>query len=134
MNTYDQALADFQTAHRIRRSVEEWLEAFETALASRDVASIAALFRHDAHWRDVLAFTWHLTPVAGHKAIAARLAQEQERAHVRGLHLPEGRRPPREVIRFGIESIEAIFSFKTIDGRGSGVLRLAPGSDGAMKA
>ncbi|MCX7380332.1 MAG: NAD(P)/FAD-dependent oxidoreductase [Alphaproteobacteria bacterium] len=36
--------------------------------------------------------------------------------------------------RYGIESIEAIFAFKTADGRGAGVLRIAPDGDGAMKA
>ena len=134
MNTVDQALAEFQTARRIRRSVESWLAAFEAALVSRDVASIAALFHQESHWRDILAFTWHLTPTFGQDGIAARFATEQARAGVHGLHLPRDRRPPREVARFGIDSIEAIFAFKTAYGRGSGVLRIAPDDGGAMKA
>ncbi len=134
MNTYDQALEDFQAAQRVRRAAELWLAAFETALVARDVVLIAALFHHDSHWRDILAFTWHLTPTAGQTSIATRLAEEQAHAGVHRLHLPKERRPPRTVTRFGIESIEAIFAFKTAVGRGSGVLRIAPDADGVMKA
>ena len=134
MDTFDQAFAEFQQAQRIRRSAEDWLAAFEAALGSRDAASIGALFHQESHWRDILAFTWHLTPTAGRDGIAARFAQEQARVGAHGLHLPAGRRAPREVTRYGIESIEAIFAFKTADGRGAGVLRLAPDADGAMKA
>ena len=126
MNADDQALAEFQAARRIRRSAEDWLIAFEAALVSRDEASIAALFHPESHWRDVLAFTWHLTPTFGRDSIATRIAQEQARARVHNLHLPADRRPPRAVTRFGIDSIEAIFAFKTAYGRGSGVLRIAP--------
>ena len=134
MDTFDQAFAEFQQAQRIRRSAEDWLAAFEAALGSRDAASIGALFHQESHWRDILAFTWHLTPTAGRDGIAARFAQEQARVGAHGLHLPAGRRAPREVTRYGIESIEAIFAFKTADGRGAGVLRLASDADGAMKA
>jgi cation diffusion facilitator CzcD-associated flavoprotein CzcO len=136
MNDFDQTFLEFQAAEQARRSAEDWLAAFETALVSRDVARIGALFHHDSHWRDVLAFTWHLTPVEGRDNVAARLAAEQQHTGAHGFHLPADRRSPRKVKRLGIDSIEAIFEFKTADGQGAGIVRLSPAQDAgdAMKA
>lgn len=136
MNDFDRAFLQFQAAQQARRSTEDWLAAFETALVARDPAQIGALFHQDCHWRDVLAFTWHLTPLQGRDAVASRLAAEQTRTRAHGFHLPEGRKPPRQVRRLGIDSIEAIFEFSTADGRGAGIVRLSATSDGGevMKA
>lgn len=134
MNDFDQSFLEFQAAQQARRAAEDWLVAFEAALASRDLMRVGALFHADCHWRDVLAFTWHITPVAGRDAVAERLAAEQGRTEAHGFHLPPGRRAPRKVRRLGIESVEAIYEFKTVDGRGAGILRLSPDPDGAMKA
>ena len=136
MNDFDQSYLEFQAVQQARRSAEDWLAAFETALVARDVARIGALFHAECHWRDVLAFTWHVTPVEGRDNVAARLAAEQARTAAHGFHVPEGRKPPRTVKRLGIDSIEAIFEFKTADGRGAGIIRLAPeaGAGGPMKA
>jgi putative flavoprotein involved in K+ transport len=136
MNDFDQSFLEFQAAQEARRSAEDWLVAFETALESCDAAQIGTLFHQDSHWRDILAFTWHLTPLAGRDAIASRLAAEQAHTAAHGFHLPPNRRSPRRVRRLGIDGIEAIFEFKTTDGRGAGILRLstAPDSGGAMKA
>jgi hypothetical protein len=103
-------------------SAEDWLAAFEPALASRHPAQIRALFHQDCYWRDVLAFTWLLTPLQGWDTVAARLAAEQGRTAARGFHLPPGRRQPRKVKRLGIDSVEAIFEFKTADGSGAGII------------
>jgi putative flavoprotein involved in K+ transport len=134
MNDFDQSFLEFQAAQQARRHAEDWLCAFDSALAGPDTGRIAALFHPDSHWRDVLAFTWHLTPMAGPDAIAGRLVAEQDRVGAHGFHLPPARRQPRTVTRLGIESIEAIFEFKTAIGRGAGLLRLSPDAGGAMKA
>jgi cation diffusion facilitator CzcD-associated flavoprotein CzcO len=136
MNDFDQAFLEFQAVEQVRRSAEDWLAAFETALVSRDVALIGALFHQDCHWRDILAFTWHMTPVEGRNNVATRLAAEQERTGAHGFYLPPGRKPPRKVKRLGIDSVEAIFEFKTADGRGAGIIRLSPAPDAGdeMKA
>jgi putative flavoprotein involved in K+ transport len=136
MNDFDQSFLEFQAAQDARRVAEDWLVAFEAALKSRDAAHIGSLFHQDSHWRDVLAFTWHLTPLAGRDTIAARLADEQVRTQAHGFHFPAGRRAPRKVGRLGIDSIEAIFEFQTADGVGAGIVRLSPASDAgaAMKA
>ncbi|MBL6082453.1 NAD(P)/FAD-dependent oxidoreductase [Belnapia sp. T18] len=135
MNDLDQSWQEFQHAHQIRRLAADWLKAFETALASRDAMSLGTLFHDDAHWRDVLAFTWHITPFAGRESIATRLAAEQARIGAHGFHLPHDRKPPRRVKRLGIDSIEAIFEFSTAEGRGAGLIRLSPAAEvGARKA
>ena len=64
MNDFDQSFLEFQAAQQTRRAAEHWLATFEAALATKDAEQIAALFHQDSHWRDVLAFTWHMTPVA----------------------------------------------------------------------
>ena len=134
MNDFDQSFHEFQTAQHAKRSAEEWLAAFETALASQDAAKIATLFHPDSHWRDILAFTWHISSAQGAGSVAAGLASEQERTQAHGFHLPAERREPRTKTRHGIESIEAIFEFNTTDGRGAGIIRLSPDDAGAMKA
>ena len=136
MDDFDQSFQEFQIVAQARRSAAGWLDAFEAALASRDAARIGPLFHADSHWRDILAFTWHLTSVAGRDSIAVRLAAEQARTAAQGFHLPDGRKPPRQVKRLGVDSIEAIFEFTTADGRGAGLIRLspAPDGDGGMKA
>ncbi len=134
MNDFDQSFVAFQAAEQARRSAEDWLLRFEAALISKDPAAIGGLFHQDCHWRDVLAFTWHMTPVAGRDTVAARLAKEQERTGAHGFHLPADRRPPRRVRRLGIDSVEAIFAFRTTDGRGAGLVRLSPDAGGEMKA
>jgi len=130
MNDFDPALQEFQVREQTRHAAASWLAAFEAALSARDAARIGTLLHEDCHWRDVLAFTWHITPVAGRATVAARLAAEQARTAARGFHLPPGRKPPRNVRRVGIECIDAIFEFETAEGRGAGIVRLSPSSDG----
>ncbi len=136
MDDYDQTLLEFQKGEQARRSATQWLADFEEALVSKDTNQVAALFHEDSHWRDILAFTWNLTAVAGRDAIAERLLAEQARTAAHGFHLPAGRKPPRHVRRLGIDSIEAIFEFTTTDGLGAGIIRLSPATAGGddMKA
>jgi len=129
MHDFDQAFIEFQAARQAWQAAENWLAGFEAALKAGDTARIAALFHQDSHWHDILAFTWHVTPVQGSDAIAARLVAEQARTGAHDFHIPAGRKPPRNVKRLGIESIEAIFEFKTAIGRGAGILRLSPATD-----
>ena len=104
--------------------VSQWLTKFDTALQSANRASLAALFAADSHWRDLLAFTWSITPSEGGDAIAALLAAKQPATQARGFAIASGRTPPRKVARAGFDVIEAIFQFETKVGRGFGVLRL----------
>jgi putative flavoprotein involved in K+ transport len=136
MNDFDRSLPQMRVAGDYRRSAARWLATFEAALGQKDTAKIAALFHDDCHWRDVLAFTWHFLSEQGRDRIAARLAAEQGRTMPHAFHLPPGRKPPRKVRRVGSECIEAIFEFETSEGRGAGIIRLAPTTGGGeeMKA
>ena len=116
-----------------------WLAAFDRAVAASDPAALGALFHRDGHWRDLLAFTWHIETVSGGEAVAERLGRRAGPAGASGFAVDRGRTPPRRVTRAGREAVEAIFGFVTACGRGSGVLRLtadgaADGAGGAPKA
>jgi putative flavoprotein involved in K+ transport len=113
---------------------ENWLAQFEAALAAPSSARLKHLFQADSHWRDVLALTWRIDTVAGSDAIARELAAHARRTRPTGFKIDPQRTAPRNVTRVGTDAIEAIFSFETIDGRGSGVLRLTPDADGSYKA
>ena len=99
-----------------------WLDAF--GRANGDPAAVAALFRPDAHWRDVLALGRDIATVSGIAAIEAMLRATG--AKLRNVRLAPGRTPPRRVRRAGVEVVEAIFAFETDAGLGSGVVRLVP--------
>ena len=104
--------------------VAEWLEQFDVALQGANQASLASLFASDGHWRDLLAFTWSITPRQGAESIAALMVSSQPATRAHGFAIAEGRTPPRCVQRAGVDVIEAIFQFETGVGRGFGVLRL----------
>lgn len=111
-----------------------WLAHFAEALTRQDAASLKALFAPDSHWRDVLAFTWHMTTVSGADAICDGLLQHAATVAPANIRLASGRTPPREVTRAGVRTIEAIFAFETATGRGSGLLRLIADASGEAKA
>lgn len=104
--------------------VDRWLQTFEAALSRGDAKALAALFAPDSHWRDLVAFTWSITPHRGAEPIAAALVQAQSATQARAFARPERRAPPRRVRRLGKDVIEAIFEFETSVGRASGVVRL----------
>jgi thioredoxin reductase len=105
---------------------ESWLAHFEEALAAPGRASLKRLFHADSHWRDVLALTWRIKTVSGTDAILPELTKHAGRARPTAFRLDPRRIAPRNVTRAGTDAIEAIFSFETTPGRGSGVLRLTP--------
>ena len=103
-----------------------WLADFEKAFRATDAGLLEALFRHDAHWRDLLAFTWQVKTVSGAAKVVHELKEHGAGKGARGFEIDSGRTPPRRVVRAGESVIEAIFRFETALGRGSGVLRLVP--------
>ena len=116
----------------IETDAQEWLTRFERALGSAG-DDLRALFHPDSYWRDVLAFTWDIRTLHGADAIAAAFGRHRSAA-ASGFRLDPRRTAPRQVMRAGARAIEAIFSFETAQGRGSGVLRLIPAADGTSKA
>jgi hypothetical protein len=106
--------------------VENWLGQFEHALTERDDVLLKRLFHPDSYWRDVLAFTWRIVTVKGADAILSELRIYGDRVRPAAFKIAPGRAAPRYMMRARTECIEAIFSFETAEGRGSGVLRLTP--------
>ena len=104
--------------------VSQWLESLNVALQSDSALAIAALFAPDSHWRDLLAFTWTITPQRGAESIGAAISKGQADARAHGFAIAANRTPPRRVRRLGVNVIEAIIAFETAVGRGNGVVRL----------
>jgi hypothetical protein len=121
MSQHHETLADAATM-----SAAQWLAAFDDALVRRDASAAAELFLPDGHWRDVLAFTWHMRTMNGAAPIRATLNETLASTQPRNFRLDPHRTPPRQVSRAGTETVEAMFAFETAIGRGSGVLRLVP--------
>ena len=110
----------------IAASAANWLAEFERALEQADSGALRALFHRESYWRDVLALSWNLQTLVGADAILNELpALAARRGPCRFLIDPT-RAPPRRVRRAGTETIEAIFSFETNQGRGHGIIRLIP--------
>jgi cation diffusion facilitator CzcD-associated flavoprotein CzcO len=115
----------------IEADAQSWLARFEKALGGQ--GDLGALFHADAYWRDVVALTWSFRTFDGADVITRELAARRDVAPS-NFKLDPHRTGPREVTRAGTRCTEAIFSFETKLGRGSGVLRLTPGADGAPRA
>ena len=111
------------------RAAARWLQAFEKALRAPDRAPLAALFRPDAHWRDLLVFSWEVKTVSGARAVVDGLKRHGAGKGARGFEVDPGRTPPRRVVRAGADVVEAIFRFETSLGRGAGVVRLVAEGD-----
>jgi putative flavoprotein involved in K+ transport len=107
-------------------ATQNWLAQFESALATSDESLLNSLFHPDSHWRDALALSWNLQTINGGGAILSELKPRAAIARPCGFRIDPDRAPPRRVTRAGTVSIEAIFRFETVQGRGSGILRLIP--------
>jgi len=124
MDTVEQLASETDVVKSEAELVGKWLGQLDAALQSKNRASVASLFVTDGHWRDLLAFTWSITPSQGANDIAALMVTKQAATKARGFAIAQGRTPPRRVQRAGFDVIEAIVQFETDVGRGFGVLRL----------
>jgi hypothetical protein len=130
MDTATQLVIETTVVASERKLVARWLGELDLALQSESRAAVASLIAADGHWRDLLAFTWSITPKQGAEEIAALIVEKQAATKARGFAIAEGRTPPRRVQRAGIDVIEAIFQFETVIGRGFGVVRLLASDPG----
>ena len=107
-------------------AAENWLAQFENALTKPDPALLKTLFHPDSFWRDVLALSWNIQTINGAEPILHELKARAARAAPSDFKITPGRAAPRRVTRAGTGAIEAIFTFETAQGRGSGILRMIP--------
>ena len=115
---------------RLAEDVTTWLSALADALAAENYADLADLFVDDAHWRDMGAFTWDLGVVSGHGAIDKLMRATVGDVRPSGFQLAAERSAPARVVRLRREVVEAYFSFTTVAGYGTGVVRLLETDDG----
>jgi len=134
VNSIDQQKLGPQTAADLENIVSTWLQGFEDALSQCDAAAVRMLFEEDGNWRDLLAFTWHLTPKVGASAIAETLVARQPAVEAYAFGISPHRTPPRLVNRLGRECVEAIVCFETKVGRCEGALRLTADAAGKYSA
>lgn len=107
------------------QAVADWLASFEAALATGTEAALRhVLWQNEMHWRDLMAFTWTITPHDTLDDTVADLVKRQPSIKAHNFHLAEARTPARRVMRHGIATIEAFFSFETETARCSGIVRL----------
>ena len=107
------------------QAVVNWLASFEAALtAGTEAALRRVLWATELHWRDLMAFTWTITPHDTIVEAMADLIKAQPAIKARNFRLAEGRTPARRVMRHGVATIEAFFSFETETARCSGIVRL----------
>jgi cation diffusion facilitator CzcD-associated flavoprotein CzcO len=107
-------------------AADAWLAQFEDALVRPEDGLLDSLFVADSYWRDVLALSWNIQTVNGADAILRELKAHAPSAAASGFAIDPTRQAPRQVMRAGTHSIEAIFKFETAIGRGSGIIRLVP--------
>jgi cation diffusion facilitator CzcD-associated flavoprotein CzcO len=105
-------------------ATEDWLAQFERALNGSDATRLETLFHPESYWRDVLALSWNIQTINGGDAILQELKAHAGAAAPSGFKIDPDRAAPRLVTRAGTDAIEAIFKFETVQGRGSGILRL----------
>ena len=124
MNYADPSDFKAQDLQQIRSQIEGWLSRFETALTACDANKLSDCFTKDGNWRDVLAFTWHLTPFVGASQIGTGFVERQPSVLAHKFEINPERSEPRRVTRLQKDCIEAMIRFETRLGRGAGVLRL----------
>lgn len=106
------------------QAVQNWLDAFSTAIQTETASALEPLFDGSAYWRNLLALGWNIETVAGASSIATRLFAVIEKSGLHNLRLDESATSPRRVIRAGKQTLEAFILFETKTGRGQGVVRL----------
>ena len=104
--------------------VKQWLQKFSQALKSGKIEKLQNCFSDDAHWRDLLSFTWSISPFEGGLAISEGLLAFQVDINADNFVLAHGRTEPRTITRLRVDVIEGIFTFETRFGKCEGVVRL----------
>ncbi|GAB3300909.1 NAD(P)-binding domain-containing protein [Epidermidibacterium keratini] len=105
----------------------EWADSFSRAISSGDEAQLSELFADPAYWRDVVALTWAPHTFSGRDQVVDGL-RAAPLADTLRLELDEAT-PVRQVVRAGVECVEAVFTMCTAVGTGRAVARLIADGD-----
>lgn len=125
---------------KVRTSAEaqarSWISAFGHSLGKADAAAVSRLFQADSHWRNLCGLSWQIVTFSGAEKLSFELCHRARKVDARGFEVDSELMSPREAVVAGVDVIEAIFRFETINGPGLGVVRLLPshGSEAVPKA
>ena len=102
---------------------ERWIAALDVALASRSADALSALFAPESHWRNILGISWHFATFSGRQRVVAELLARAGAVNARGFRLDDRALIPRRAVMAGREVIEAVFTFDTSNGPGTGAVQ-----------
>jgi cation diffusion facilitator CzcD-associated flavoprotein CzcO len=105
-------------------AVDQWIGAFNRALAGGDAEALGNLFLPDSHWRNIFGISWQLATFSGREALCKALGRRAAEVHAGDFKADTSVLVPRRAVVAGREVVEAVISFQTIDGPGIGSLRL----------
>ena len=113
---------------------ERWIGALDAALAGRSAHALTALFAPESHWRNIFGISWHFATFSGRQGVVAELLARVASVNATGFRLDGRALIPRRAVVAGREVIEAVFTFDTSNGPGTGAIRLLPDVDGNSAA
>lgn len=105
---------------QVNQQLDNWLAAFEAALANRNLDAIADLFADECYWRDLVSFTWNIKTMESMDEIKDMLAKQLPVIQPRNWQA-EGDASENEDI------IEGFITFETASAHGRGYFRLRKG-------
>jgi cation diffusion facilitator CzcD-associated flavoprotein CzcO len=103
-----------------------WIDAFGHSLARGDAEALGRLFQADSHWRNLCGISWQMATISGSEKLSNALWRRAREVAAAGFEVDSGLLPARNAVVAGVEVIEAIFRFSTMNGAGVGVVRLVP--------
>jgi hypothetical protein len=105
-------------------TADRWVRAFDLALASGDDKALAVSFLPESHWRNLFGISWQLATFSGSEILCRELSRRAAEVRAGGFRLDTAALAPRRATVAGREVVEAIISFDTTNGPGTGAIRL----------
>jgi hypothetical protein len=62
-------------------AVDQWIGAFNRALADRGTAALGDLFLPDSHWRNIFGISWQLATFSGREPLCKALCKRAAEVH-----------------------------------------------------
>jgi putative flavoprotein involved in K+ transport len=111
-------------------AADQWIGAFNLALASGKADALGELFLPNSHWRNIFGISWQLATFSGRETLCKALSRRAVEAGATGFEINTAALMPRRAVMAGREIVEAVISFQTSEGPGIGSLRLicSPGT------
>ena len=113
---------------------DQWIGAFNLALAARNADALGNLFLADSHWRNIFGISWQLATFSGREPLCKALIRRAAEVHAADFQVEPSALAPRRAVVAGREVVEAVISFQTINGPGIGSLRLICSSGATPQA